>query len=184
MKSKQVPFNKVRWRFMRDCDVMSVFFKKVGADEWAPCWGKAVNKEGETDIIEARKGLNEYNVSKEYPNGSKELSRFSGGQVQWSIETDEKGDKTFTSDKGVISHIKGATYDVKLVFRPETNLIRETIVDKKANKVISQKMVERSQLDPKIYVPIMFTPQKVEYNKEAKDMISRSLAFMINQRGA
>lgn len=162
MKSEQVSFNEVRWRLLRDADVMHLFLKKVSPEEWKPCWGQSMNRDGVLETIEARKGLNEYNVTRAYPDGSTEVSRFSGGQLQWTIETDVNGHKFFTTDKALISHEQGEKYNMKKVYYHGTDLVRETVIDNKEKKVISQKKVEKSQLSQEYELAVFMEPKKRE----------------------
>ena len=114
---------------------------------WFPFKSSSMNKGNVLDTIEARKTPGEFNVIRDFPDGKREFSRFSNGQLKWEVEQTPNSLGGYTNsfigkNEGCLhSHLEGHTIKLSLNHKNGNNRI--TLIDNEANKIISQETLSK-----------------------------------------
>ncbi len=121
--------------------------------DWFPFRSSSMNKGNVLDTIEARKTPGEFNIIRDFPDGKREFSRFSNGNLKWNLEqktsSDGDCDKYFASEHGLNIHNHSPYRTIKVSIPNNADHGRITIIDTETNKIISQEMVEKDMITEK-----------------------------------
>ena len=115
--------------------------------DWFPFRSSSMNTDNVLDTIEARKTPGEFNVIRDFPDGKREFSRFSNGNLKWEVEQTPNSLEGYTNrfvgknEWCLHSRLEGHTIKLSLNHKNGNNRI--TIIDNETNKIISQETLSK-----------------------------------------